>query len=304
MPANPIKLLGLTFDDLSLTEILGALLERPRAAHFAYLVTPNADHFARLNRQPQWQILYQAAWLCVLDSRLIHRLAGAIFLPTPQAVPGADITRALLATLSPQTIAVIGMSAATISRLQARYKHLHVIHHEPPPNLLGNDLALRRARDFATSTNARFTFIALGSPLQEMLAYEIARQPTATGTGLCIGSALEFCAGTLPRAPYFMRSTGLEWLFRLATEPKRLWRRYLLADPPVLWALLRQKARQSWRAQPLPAAPAAISAPGPYRPERRARLQKTPDAPSPSSPAPAPPPGIPANSDVHPGSQF
>lgn len=300
MGPNTVKLLGLTFDDLSVKDILGELFDRPRAAHFAYLVTPNADHLARLHRQPELHRLYDAAWLCVLDSRFIARIALLLGLPCPAAAPGADITRQLLANLSPQNVAVIGMTEASVKRLQAVYTKLHFIHHEPPQNLIENDIALRRARDFAVRNNTRFTFIALGSPVQEMLAHEIARHPTATGTGLCIGSALEFCAGTLPRAPILLRAAGLEWLFRLALEPKRLWRRYLLQDPPILWALLSQKFRQSPSDQPLPTSPAAKSAPGPYRPERRARLQKTPDAPSPSSPDPAPPPGIPANSDARP----
>ncbi len=98
------------------------------------------------------------------------------------------------------------------------------------------------ARDFAIAARAGFTFIALGSPLQEMLANAIEASGRAVGTGLCIGAALQFCAGRR-RAPRWMRRAGLEWLHRLAAEPRRLGRRYLWDDPPVLAALIHE----AWR---------------------------------------------------------
>ena len=63
---------------------------------------------------------------------------------------------------------------------------------------------------------AAFTLIALGSPIQEMLAYAIWLQPGSTGCGLCIGAALEFLSGAKRRAPVWMQRAGMEWIFRLA----------------------------------------------------------------------------------------
>ncbi|MDE8348788.1 MAG: WecB/TagA/CpsF family glycosyltransferase [Acidocella sp.] len=243
MPGNRLDLLGINFNNLTLPAVIDELIQRPRARRFTYIVTPNADHIARLQRQPGLRLVYDAAWLRVLDSKFIWHAARALRQPVPQVTTGADITAALLSNLAAQTIAVIGMSPVSLQALQSRYPHLTIAHHAPPQNLLNDQLGFCRARDFAVSTNARFTFIALGSPLQELLAYAIACQPNALGIGLCIGSALEFCAGTEPRAPAWMRDNGLEWLHRLARNPRRLVRRYLIDDPPVLLALLRQTCR-------------------------------------------------------------
>jgi len=279
MLATPF--LGLDCNDLSVPEVVQHLLARPRQAAFTYIVTPNTDHFARLNRQPELRQIYESAWLRLLDSRVLANTARCLRLPTPHVATGADITAALLEAMAPQTIAVIGLAPPLMESLRARYPAQKFVHHAPPQNLLGDGLAFAQARDFAVRAKARFTFIALGSPLQELLAHAIAEQPGATGIGLCIGAALEYCAG-IPRAPIWMQRAGLEWFYRLARNPGRLARRYLVNDPPVLLALLaekfRQKASQS-PPRPLPQPnPAAISARDPYPPPPPAPLQRIPDA--------------------------
>jgi exopolysaccharide biosynthesis WecB/TagA/CpsF family protein len=275
------ELLGLEFNDLSVPEVVRQLLARRLHARFTYIVTPNVDHFARLNRQPQLRQIYQAAWLRLLDSRVLAHTARFLCLPAPHVATGADVTAALLNLLEPQVIAVIGLDPALMETLRARYPAQTFAHHAPPQNLLGDDLAFHRARDFAVRTHARFTFIALGSPLQELLAYAIALQPGSTGTGLCIGAALEYCAG-IPRAPGWMQRAGLEWLHRLARNPGRLAIRYLVNDPPVLLGLcaerFRRTAFRSRIRQFPPPKPEAISAPGPYPPPPPAPLQRIQDA--------------------------
>jgi len=57
-----------------------------------------------------------------------------------------------------------------------------------------------------------------------------------------VGAAFDFHAGRKPQAPVWMRQSGLEWLFRLATEPRRLWRRYLVNNPMFIWLVLLQAA--------------------------------------------------------------
>jgi len=273
--------LGLEFNDLSVSEVVAQLLARRRFARFTYVVTPNADHMARLKKQPQLRQIYERAWLRLLDSRVLSLSARLLGLDAPKLATGADITAALLAALEPEVIAVIGLSPALMEKLRLAYPDQKFIHHAPPANLLRDDLAFRRARDFAVRTNARFTFIALGSPLQEVLAYAIALQPGSTGVGLCIGAALEYRAG-VKRAPGWMQRCGLEWFYRLARNPRRLARRYLLDDPPVFFSLLAarfmRKVPRFPPDRPLQSPPAAIAGRDPYPPPRPEPLRKIPDA--------------------------
>ena len=101
--------------------------------------------------------------------------------------------------------------------------------------------AMAAAVAFVLDHPARFVFLAVGSPAQERLAAAIAATGRARGVGLCIGAGLDFLAGAERRAPRWMREAGLEWLFRLATNPRRLWRRYLRDSPVVLRLLLRER---------------------------------------------------------------
>jgi N-acetylglucosaminyldiphosphoundecaprenol N-acetyl-beta-D-mannosaminyltransferase len=103
-------------------------------------------------------------------------------------------------------------------------------------------VALATTVAFILAHPARFVFLAVGSPRQEKLAAAVAASRSATGTGLCIGASLAFLAGAERRAPMWMQRDGLEWAFRLARDPRRLARRYLLDSPRILPLLLRERA--------------------------------------------------------------
>jgi len=86
--------------------------------------------------------------------------------------------------------------------------------------------------------NPNIIVIGLGSPKQELLAYKISRVTPKTII-ICVGNFLEFYFGTKKRAPLFLRNSGFEWLFRLFTEPKRLWKRYIFGIPLFFYRILR-----------------------------------------------------------------
>jgi exopolysaccharide biosynthesis WecB/TagA/CpsF family protein len=88
-------------------------------------------------------------------------------------------------------------------------------------------------------SGARVLFVGLGCPRQEIFAYEI-RDAVSMPT-LAVGAAFSFHSGQLPQAPPKMQRLGLEWLYRLAQEPRRLWRRYLLLNPAYASLLTLQK---------------------------------------------------------------
>jgi exopolysaccharide biosynthesis WecB/TagA/CpsF family protein len=237
-------LLGLDFADLSLGAVLSRLAARPADAPFGYVVTPNADHLVRVQRQPELLPLYRDAMLRLLDSRVVARAARAAGLPAPPVVPGSDLTAQLVRqVIEPaEQITILGMQADAVAALAQRWGLRRVAHLNPIMGFERDPEAMEHAIRFIEDNPARFTFLAVGSPRQCKVAHAVANRGRARGVGLCIGASLLFLSGHEQRAPGPVQRAGLEWAWRLAQDPRRLARRYLVDSPAVL-RLLRDEAR-------------------------------------------------------------
>jgi exopolysaccharide biosynthesis WecB/TagA/CpsF family protein len=97
------------------------------------------------------------------------------------------------------------------------------------------------------TSGARLVLVGLGCPRQEVFAY--AMRPLVDMPLLAVGAAFDYHAGVLRKPPAWIQRHGLEWLWRLSLEPKRLWRRYVLLNPAYLTRLAAHKAGL-WRAEP------------------------------------------------------
>ena len=94
-------------------------------------------------------------------------------------------------------------------------------------------------------SQAKILFIGLGSPLQEESAVWLKKMVPKPIIIVTVGAAFDFIAKTKPQAPNWMGRMGLEWLFRLISEPQRLWRRYLVGGTLFLFYVLKQKISYS-----------------------------------------------------------
>jgi exopolysaccharide biosynthesis WecB/TagA/CpsF family protein len=135
------------------------------------------------------------------------------------------------------TAEVVGALAAAMQR---HYPSLRVAGAEPS---VFRPLSAEESRDLGErirASGAGLVFIGLGCPRQELFAWqhrEIIGRPM-----ICVGAAFDFHAGTKRQAPPWMQDHALEWLFRLAQEPRRLFRRYAVTNTIFLWAVVRQWA--------------------------------------------------------------
>lgn len=237
------KFMGLDFDPLDTAETVTALLDlADRELPLSYVVTPNVDHMVRLDREPDLVPLYENAGLTVCDSKilsLLSRLEGRS-LPT---APGSDVTSELIRhAISPaEKIVIIGGDADTLEALARDYGLTNIAWHAPPMGLRTNPDAVRKAAEFICQHNERFAFICVGSPQQEMVAFEAMKLGRGRGVALCCGASLDFLTGKAKRAPLWMRNASLEWLHRLLSQPGRLWKRYLVDGPKVfrIWMKTR-----------------------------------------------------------------
>jgi exopolysaccharide biosynthesis WecB/TagA/CpsF family protein len=216
--------------DLSeaVTEIVQAAKQRESFSVF----TLNLDHLDKLRRSPRFREAYAKARFITADGAPIAMLAarqGA----RVERTPGSDLIVPLAAAAAQNDIPIY-LYGTTTSVLASAGRYL-VEHVGPSLQIAGADspphgfdpegAEADKALDRIAASGARLCLVALGAPKQELFAARAVERNINVGF-VCIGAGLDFLAGTQVRAPGFMQRYGMEWFWRLATNPRRLATRY------------------------------------------------------------------------------
>lgn len=235
------RALACTIDDYDAGRFAAAAAAFGRQ-RYGYVVTPNTDHLIRLHDDARFREIYADASFVLLDSRVIAHLLRLL---RGQALPvctGSDlISRLFDRHVRPaDPLVLIGGSDQQAQRLRARYGLQQLAHYNPPMGFIDQPAAVEACLRFIEIHSPfRFCLLAVGAPQQELLARMLAQRGVARGLTLCIGASINFLTGAEQRAPHWMQSCGLEWLFRLLQNPRRLARRYLLRGPRLFRLLPR-----------------------------------------------------------------
>lgn len=242
-PAERDMLGVLPLAPLDTGQVVTLLAERPADAPFAYVVLANAQGLVLLD-DPAHPLhpAYAGAWLRLNDSRILSILERLVTgRPFPVA-PGSDVTRVLFERViaKDDAIAVVGGDAKLAEDMCRIYGLTGLKLHEPPMGWMKKPEAVEAALEFLRRNPARFILVVTGVPQSEQFLLRLSREPGFSGVGLAVGSSLRFLTGEVKRAPLWMRRLSLEWLYRLLSEPRRLWRRYAVESSPVF--------RIAWRA--------------------------------------------------------
>jgi N-acetylglucosaminyldiphosphoundecaprenol N-acetyl-beta-D-mannosaminyltransferase len=163
-------------------------------------------------------------------------------------IPGPDFMATVCAEAASRgiPIALLGGQPATLDRLTqllpARYPQLDIAYHHSPPFRSLSEVEVSSIRRRILASRAHLLFVGLGCPKQEiwMSQHRSPGFPLMFG----VGAAFDFISGEKRRAPRWIRGLGLEWAFRLATEPRRLWKRYLVYNSKFLFAIAKREIRR------------------------------------------------------------
>lgn len=136
------------------------------------------------------------------------------------------------------------VASAIRENLHAAFPCIEIVGFEVPPfRPYENDEFEKLVRSIKAS-HADVVWVGLGAPKQELLSHRL-RTAQAAPAIVTIGATFDFVAGTKPRAPKLLRAFGLEWLFRVTLEPRRLWRRYLLGNVQFVAGVLTDGIRRA-----------------------------------------------------------
>jgi N-acetylglucosaminyldiphosphoundecaprenol N-acetyl-beta-D-mannosaminyltransferase len=230
-------------DVLTFAQALEAIDALVAARQGGFVFTPNVDHIVTVDEHPEFEAAYQKAALSLADgtpvvwsSRLLeHRL--------PEKISGSDLVGPLLELAGRRCwrVAFLGAGPGVAEKAAhiAREKwKTDVVYTDAPMVKLDDAAQLDGIATRLNAARADLVLMAFGAPKQELLIHRIAER-VKPAVLLGIGASLDFIAGTVKRAPVVMQKAGLEWLYRLGQEPRRLWRRYLVNDPKYLLILAR-----------------------------------------------------------------
>ena len=133
-----------------------------------------------------------------------------------------------------------GVAHDLAERFAVKYPGLKIAGYECPPFEKMSEQELTATRERIRASGADILWVGMSSPKQDIWMYENYRHLPVTQIG--VGAAFDFHTGAIKRAPRWMQRTMLEWAYRLASEPRRLWRRYLILAPLFVWRVLRSSA--------------------------------------------------------------
>lgn len=235
-PVRKVEVYGLPVWRISVDELCDLISDWAARGEGHWIATLNLDYVARCRRDKSFHQLLSKADVFTADGMPVlwacRKLDPAF--EGLDRTTGADLTPKLIKLLEPSKVAIVGGvdPAAALRKLDRNPEDYFIFDGKV-------ELESKWAEDLAEQIGDRpVVFVALGCPKQEkMIALLQPFLPQAVF--VAVGGSFEMIAGITTRAPKWMQKGGLEWLYRLAIEPKRLWRRYLMEYPPGAMALYK-----------------------------------------------------------------
>jgi len=230
-----VRLFGIDLDAVRMPEAVDRVYQWVDAQDgpCRYIVTPNVDHTILFQQQQALRAAYAEAAMVLADGWPVVAASQLLRRPLPERVAGSDLAPALFARAGSHgglRIFLLGAAPGVAERaavtISQKWPAVQVVGTHSPPLGFENDRA-ENEKILALIGQARpdVLLIGLGAPKQEVWVHKHYRQ-LPVKAALCIGATIDFLAGERRRAPLWMRRTGLEWLHRVATEPRRLAARY------------------------------------------------------------------------------
>lgn len=240
-----VNILNVEIDNLSMQEFL-------RRLDRGVVFTPNVDHLMKLQHDQDFVAAYQQADYRVCDSQVLLYAAKFLGDPLKGKISGSDLfpkfceyhaqNDAIKIFLMGGAEGIADQAKAAINRKIGR--EMIVAAHSPSFGFEKNPKECLEIIQLIRQSPANVLVVGVGAPKQEIWITKHRHLLPNIDIFLAVGAAIDFEAGNKARSPRWMSHLGIEWLHRLWSEPKRLWRRYLIEDMPFFALLFKQKLRK------------------------------------------------------------
>lgn len=239
---NKVKLLNISIDNISQAEFF----EKCKSG---IVFTPNVDHLMKLQNDPEFVNTYKDATYKLCDSKILFFISRFLGTPIKEKISGSDLFPAFYQYhKNNEDIKIFLLGAREGVALKAQEKineqvgrTMIVGAHSPSFGFEKNEEECAKIIELINQSGATVLAVGVGAPKQENFISKYKDQFTNIKIFLAIGATIDFEAGNIKRAPKWISEIGMEWLYRLLAEPKRLWKRYLVHGPSFFWLILKQK---------------------------------------------------------------
>lgn len=242
-----IKFMNTEIDNLTMQEALEEIDRLIQEKKSAYVVTPNVDHIVQLETNRELQDVYANASLILADGKPLLWIAKWYGTPIKEKISGSDLFPLLCKMAAEKGYkmfflgAAEGVAAKAAENLSKRYKGLQVVGtYSPPYGFEKNQLELDKIVNMICAAQPEILIVGLGCPKQEKFIHQH-RERLNIPISFGLGASLDFEAGNVTRAPKWMSDNGLEWLFRIMQDPKRMIKRYLVNDRKIFGLICKYK---------------------------------------------------------------
>ncbi|MCG2592025.1 WecB/TagA/CpsF family glycosyltransferase [Ramlibacter sp. XY19] len=250
-PRRLVEVQGTPIDALTWSEAIGTLIDWGRSRRSRYVCICNVHSVVTAQGDAMFSKVLKEADLVTPDGAPVAWTMRRKGFPGQDRINGPDLMWKYLAEAErhKQIVFFYGGQESTLERLRAAVLQAY-------PTLLIGGMISPPFRTMTTeeddvvvetvnASGASVVFVSLGCPKQEF--WMAAHRPRVKGVMIGVGAAFDYHAGSLKRAPEWMRAAGLEWLHRLASEPRRLWRRYASTNTRFIVGVLSEAAKRPSR---------------------------------------------------------
>lgn len=231
-PCRRIEIAGVPVDMVDMKDALQRVRDAIGGAQLFQVSTINLDFLVRAQKDPEVRRIFRRTDLNLADGAPVVWLSRVLGAHLPGRVAGADLVPKLVGELAGTGARLFllggegGVAAEAAANLARLYPKTVIAGTYEPPRAAVRDLDNREILERIAASRADVLLVALGHPKQE-LWIDLHRNQLSVSVAIGVGCVLDLIAGRSTRAPQWMQALGLEWLYRLALEPRRLAGRYL-----------------------------------------------------------------------------
>lgn len=246
MGIKTVRILGTRFAQTNMEDTLRAIEKFIANGRRSQVCITNAYSLVLMQKDTEFKDITNSASLVVADGQPLVWISKLYGEPISERVAGADLVYEFSRRSAKKRhkLFFLGSNSTTLKKMVENLKKIFpslqiVGAYCPPFKKQFFERENEKMISLINKVKPDVLFVGLGAPKQERWIWEH-KDELQVSVSIGVGAAFDFVAGTVKRAPEWMQKCGLEWLFRLYQEPKRLWKRYLIGNTIFIWLVLKE----------------------------------------------------------------